>query len=186
MQKKKGGDVLLVDADEQESASYFTELRSANQEVGYTCIKLSNRGVFDSVLKLKNKYNTVIIDAGGRDTTSQRAALSVSDLALFPFPPRCIDIWSIGKLCNMVDDVVSINPKLSALTFINKGDSRGSDNEDVVNILKQQPSLKYIPYVLMTRKVYANAAAEGKGIIEVKRRDYNAIKELKELYKNII
>ena len=34
----------------------------------------------------------------------------------------------------------------------------------------------------MSRKAYAHAITEGKGIIELKRRDYIAIKELKKLY----
>ena len=36
------------------------------------------------VLELAPKYDHVIIDTGGRDTTSQRAALSVSDILLIP------------------------------------------------------------------------------------------------------
>lgn len=167
--QEANNDVLLVDADDQESSTLFTSIRSQNQDAGYTCIKLSNRSVYDNILRLKNKYKTIIIDAGGRDTTSQRAALSVSNIALFPFPPRSLDIWTISKLNNMIDEVMSINPNLRLISFINKGDGRGSDNIDVINILKEQKALKYIDSILMARKAYANAIAEGKGIIGGKK-----------------
>jgi hypothetical protein len=43
----------------------------------YTCVKLTGASVRTEVLAMSKKYDHIIIDAGGRDTTSQRAALSV-------------------------------------------------------------------------------------------------------------
>ncbi|WP_460972958.1 hypothetical protein [Spirosoma migulaei] len=37
---------------------------------------------------MRSKYDHIVIDTGGRDTTSQRAALSVADVAMIPFAPR--------------------------------------------------------------------------------------------------
>jgi hypothetical protein len=39
------------------------------------------------------KYDDVMIDAGGRDSTALRAALSLSDLLIVPFLPRSVDVW---------------------------------------------------------------------------------------------
>ena len=182
---KEGQEVLLVDADDQESASYFTAIRQQNGKTKYTCVKLSNSALRSEVLKVKKKYDVIIIDSGGRDTTSQRAALSASDVALFPFPPRSLDVWTIEKLNNMVEDIMSINPRLKAISFINKGDSRGKDNDDVIDILKSQKIIHYQHTILHNRKTYANATAEGRGILELKRRDYRAKKELEALYKKV-
>lgn len=46
---------------------------------------------------LSPKYEDVIIDAGGRDTTSQRAALIISDVALIPFNPRSFLIFGLWE-----------------------------------------------------------------------------------------
>ena len=54
----------------------------------YTCTKLSGKAVRTEILELAPKYDHTIVDTGGRDTTSQRAALAVSQLfACFPLFP---------------------------------------------------------------------------------------------------
>ena len=42
-------------------------------------------------------YDPIIIDTGGRDTTSQRAALTVADALLVPFLTRSFDAWALEK-----------------------------------------------------------------------------------------
>ena len=90
----EGRDVLLIDADDQETASDFTILRNERQEgcASYTSIKLTGAAVRTETLRLRSKYDDVIIDTGGRDTTSQRAALTVADILLVPFVPRSFDV----------------------------------------------------------------------------------------------
>ena len=89
----QGADVLLVDADNQETAFDFTNARKADNPgaPSYTCVKLTGASVRTEVLAMSRKYDHVIIDAGGRDTTSQRAALAVSSALLIPCKPRS---WS--------------------------------------------------------------------------------------------
>src|SRR5690349_8442522 len=75
MRAAQGHDVLLIDADDQETASDFTILRNENLKgkAGYTSIKLTGAAVRTETLRLAQKYDDIIIDAGGRDTVSQRA-----------------------------------------------------------------------------------------------------------------
>src|SRR4051794_4914195 len=83
------GDVLLVDADDQETATDFTQLRNEKLEgrAGYTSIKLTGPAVRSQVQRLAAKYDDIIIDTGGRDTTSQRAALTTSEVLPPPVLP---------------------------------------------------------------------------------------------------
>src|SRR5258708_1596324 len=87
-----GRDVLLVDADDQETATDFTIWRnkSADGQAGYTAIRLNGDAVRTEVLRLATKYDDIVIDTGGRDTTSQRAAMTVSDIYFLPFVPRSL------------------------------------------------------------------------------------------------
>ncbi len=91
--------MLLVDADTQETATDFTLQRNQRTEgnAGFTCIKLAAAAVRTETLRLAEKYQDVIIDTGGRDTTSQRAALSVSDVLLAPFQPSSFDLWALEQ-----------------------------------------------------------------------------------------
>jgi chromosome partitioning protein len=47
---------------------------------------------------LAGKYDDVIIDTGGRDTASRRAALTVAEVLLVPCLPRSFDIWTLEKV----------------------------------------------------------------------------------------
>ncbi|WP_332369851.1 AAA family ATPase [Spirosoma telluris] len=125
---KQGFDVLLVDADEQETATKFTKWREHNTKgnSGYTATILTGDAVRQQVLKFKPKFDHIVIDTGGRDTTSQRAALSVSDVYLVPFNPRSFDLWTIADVENLVKEVRSIKPdKLHAFSILNRADQRG-------------------------------------------------------------
>ena len=74
------------------------------------------------VAALSKKYSDVVIDVGGRDTTSQRAALSVANVALFPFVPRSLDVWTLEKLARLIDEITPANPELKCFAFINRAD----------------------------------------------------------------
>src|SRR3712207_5095581 len=83
-----GRDVLLVDGDEQRTALTFTELRAERLGCpGYTAVALEGPAIRTQVRQLAPKYDDVIIDVGGRNTGSLRAALTVADLVLIPMQP---------------------------------------------------------------------------------------------------
>jgi chromosome partitioning protein len=179
-------DVLLIDADDQETATDFTINRHNERgETGYTSIKLSGHAVTNETLKLKSKYNDIIIDTGGRDTTSQRAALAIADVYLVPFVPRSFDVWTINKVALLVKESLTCNPKLKSYTFINRADSRGEDNDDAGEFLRKQEFLNFIDTPLGTRKAFGNASAFGCAVTELQKQDEKASKEIKILYKYI-
>ena len=177
---QQGFDVLLVDADDQETASDFTILRNERNPggAGYTSIKLTGPAVRTETLRLREKYDDIIIDAGGRDTTSQRAALSVSDFLLVPFVPRSFDVWTLEKVDALVSEMQTANTNLRAYTFLNRADSRGQDNEDAAEVLKNTEALTFIDTPLGTRKAFSNAAAEGLAVTELRPQDAKAKEEI--------
>jgi len=181
---QQGFDVLLVDADDQETASDFTILRNERNPsgAGYTSIKLTGPAVRTETLRLREKYDDIIIDAGGRDTTSQRAALSVSDFLLVPFVPRSFDVWTLEKVDALVSEMQTANMNLRAYTFLNRADSRGQDNEDAAEVLKNTEALTFIDTPLGTRKAFSNAAAEGLAVTELRPQDAKAKEEIMVLY----
>ena len=180
-------DLLLVDADDQETATDFTILRNERMDgaAGYTSIKLAGPAVRTQTIRLADKYQDIIIDTGGRDTTSQRAALTVADLLLVPFVPRSFDIWTLEKVATLVSEMQPANPKLKAYTFLNRADARGQDNDEAAGFLRENPALILINSPLGTRKAFANAAAQGLAVTELKPPDQKANDEVLILYRNI-
>lgn len=184
---KLGRDVILVDADDQESATDFTSFRhqSLAGELGYTAVKLTGSELNANVARLAKKYDDVIIDTGGRDTVSQRSALSVSHVYLVPFAPRSLDIWTLRKVENLIAELLPFNPNLVCLTFINKADARGSYKEDTADLLRESRFMQFMDTPIGNRISFANASAFGLGIVEIKPTDDKAVSEFTELYTGI-
>ena len=187
MRSDGGNDVLLVDADDQETSTDFTTLRNEVLPggAGYTNIKLTGASVRTETLRLIKKYEDIIIDTGGRDTTSQRAALTVANVLLVPFVPRSFDVWTIEKVSHLVTEMKAANPKLRAYMFINRADPRGQDNEDTAEILKETEDLIFIDVPLGARKAFSNASANGLGVTELKPQDSKAMDEINKLYEYV-
>lgn len=180
-------EVLLVDADDQETAADFSVLRNEKypEVSGYTCIKLSGPAVRTETLRLCGKYQDLIIDTGGRDTTSQRAALSVADMLLVPFVPRSFDIWTLEKVGELIEEMRSANPSLKALVFLNRTDPRGTDNNEAAQVLKESITLTFIQTPLGTRKAFGNAASLGLAVPELRPPDPKATEEILTLYRYV-
>ncbi len=188
---QEGARVLLVDADDQGSAFKFSLQReSSGIYPSITCVKLSDMAVRTEVLKLKDNYDIIVIDSGGRDTKSMRAAASVADVLIAPCPPSSPDLWEVKKIDELVDEVKTINPHLKAVSFLNKAESmsKSKDNDAVIDYLKDQNDIKNISYMhapIVGRKSIATAV--GKGLIsnEDRPKDKKAILELERLFKEI-
>jgi chromosome partitioning protein len=182
-----GRDVLLVDADDQETASDFTMLRNERREegAGYTSIKLTGKAVRTELLRLAPKYDDIIIDTGGRDTSSQRAAMSVADVMLVPFVPRSFDVWTLDKVAALVEEMRSANATLRAFTFLNRADPRGQDNAEAEELLKENSALAFLDSPLGSRKAFSNAAAQGLAVTELRPADPKASEEIMMLFRHI-
>jgi len=186
MRSQDGKKVLLVDADEQRTASDWSSHREAlGIETNWVTIKLSGNAILTEIKKMSSKFDDIIIDVGGRDTISQRAAFAVSNKCLIPFKPKSFDMWTLGGVKALVDEVRIYNPSLKAFTVINQGDARGADNEEAVEMIKEIEDFVCLPTIIGYRKAFANAAAEGLGIVELKRTDPKAIEEIKDLYFHV-
>ena len=178
-----GKDVLLIDADDQETASDFTLIRNERAAATYTSIKLTGQAVRTETLRLADKYAEIIIDTGGRDTTSQRAALTVADVLLVPFIPRSFDVWTLEKVSELVSEMRVVNPDLRAWVFINRADPRGRDNDEAATVLRETEGLEFIPPRIGTRKAFGNAAAQGLAVSELRPKDDKAVQEMETLYR---
>jgi chromosome partitioning protein len=177
-----GKDVLLVDGDEQQTAMTFTQLRTEQLEKpGYTAVSLQGAVLRTQVRQLAPKYHEVIIDVGGRDTGSLRAALTVADTFLIPVQPRTFDIWALDQMAELVKEAREINPDLRAVSLLNAADSRGRDNEEAADALKDVSGIEGLPVTIGRRKVFPNATATGRGVTEYLPKNPKALLEFQKL-----
>ena len=175
----KGRDILLIDGDEQGTALDFTELRTQLiGQPGYTSVALHGAALRTQVRQLTSKYEDIVIDVGGRDTGSLRAALTVSQTLLIPVQPRSFDIWAVGQIAELVREAREINDNLRALVVLNAADAQGHDNDEAAEAIRDIPGLELIPHTIGRRKAFPNAASAGRSIVEHTPRDSKALDEL--------
>jgi chromosome partitioning protein len=134
-QALRGQDVLLVDGDEQGTARAFTQLRAESLGApGYTAVALRGAEIRTQIRLLRVKYGQIVVDVGGRDTSSLRAALTVADILVVPLLPATFDVWSLEPLDGLIQEAREINDQLSVITVLNAADARAG------TMRKQLPS----------------------------------------------
>jgi len=180
-----GKKILLIDADEQGTTGDWTDHRiSLGINTPWTTIRLKGSAVRTEVKKLENNYDDILIDCGGRDTSSLRAALTISNIFLVPFQPKSFDIWTTSQVSNLIEEAKVINEKLICHAFINCASSRGNDNDDAKSIISKATNISLLPATVGLRKVFSNATSEGLGVIEMKS-DAKAKSEMHMLHDMI-
>lgn len=185
---RQGADVLLVDADEQESASDFTAWReeTLKDDIGYTLVQLHGATLRRQVEQMRPKYDHIVIDTGGRDTASQRAALFSSDIYLLPFAPRSYEIWTLSKVQALISEIQgNRSTPLQLYSFLNKADTRGQDNSEAIEVLSDNEELNYVDFPIINRKAFSTAASKGLSVFEMTPADEKAINEVEALFRHI-
>jgi chromosome partitioning protein len=181
-----GRDVLLVDADEQGSAADFTQLRTEQiGSAGYTAMRLRGREVRSEIEKLKGKFDDIIIDVGGRDNEGLRAALTVANKVLIPVQPSSFDVWSFDRITALVSEAKIMNSDLRALAVLNAADSQGQDNSEAQDALSEVEGIETLSQVIVRRKAFRNAAAQGRSVLDMIPKDPKAVEEVAALVQVI-
>jgi hypothetical protein len=127
------------------------------------------------------KYDDVVIDVGGRDTGSLRAALTVADTLLIPVQPRTFDVWSVEQMAELVREARAVNDRLCAIAVLSAADSAGKDNDEAAAALVAADGVACLDVRVIRRKAFPNAAAVGRSVIEQAGQDPKAAAELAAL-----
>nr|MBI9047714.1 hypothetical protein [Anaerolineaceae bacterium] len=187
IQAKKGGDVLLLDTDPQGSATLWSRTRDESKiEPSVYCAQKFGR-VDTELRKLSNKFDHIIIDAGGRDSEELRSSMLVADRVYIPLQSSQFDVWTISQMATMVSQASMLNPGMKAYIFLNRASSNPSvtETEEAREILGDLDSLILSQVIIHDRIAYRKAARDGMAVTEMKNPDQKAIAEINLLYKEI-
>lgn len=182
-----GRDVWLIDGDRQGTAQTAISIRSeAGQVPGIACAQYADGQTLRAqVQQQARKFDDIIIDAGGRDSTALRAALVLSDVLLVPFQPRSYDVWALNDIAVLVDEARSVRDGLRAFAVLNCADpgETSNDNAEAAAAVADVPQFEYLATPIRRRKAFANAAGAGLSVIEMKPADKKAVDEIEALVR---
>jgi len=180
-----GRDVWLVDGDRQGTAQTAISIRAESGHLPLiACASYPDGQTLRAQVQHQaSKFDDIIIDAGGRDSTALRAALVLSDVLLVPFQPRSYDVWALNDMAALVDEARSVRDGLRAIAVLNCADAGdlSTDNAQAAEAVADVPQFEYITTSLRRRKAFSNAAGQGLSVLEIKPQDAKASNELKAL-----
>lgn len=196
-------DVLVIDTDTQASTAKFLNLR---KEIGVSpvppCAQITGKYLYTEIEDFCNRYELIIIDAGGRDSPELRAALSspLVKKIYSPLTPSYFDVETIGTMDDLIATAQLYNHELEAYILYNRAPTHSK-----VTILKEAQSycksfenITLSPCVMKSRAPVQYSSSHGKSIVEFeaekikslptwqsKRYVPKASMEICDLYKEI-
>ena len=120
MRTNEGHDVLLLDTDQQGTATYWNRLRDQTEAKKITCVQVFGE-VDREIRKLASKYDEIIIDAGGRDSEELRSSILVAHKIYIPLQPSQFDIWTITQMAKIVERGKTFNQEPTGLCLAQSG-----------------------------------------------------------------
>jgi chromosome partitioning protein len=175
--------VLLIDADEQGTASDFAALRQ--DRLGATGFAIAQvihgTALRHRLFSDEDKFDDILVDVGGRDTAALRAAFTRAELAVVPFQPRSFDVWTLDRVAALIRQAKTVNRHLKAFAVLNCADPLGQDNKAAADALAENPDIAYLDAPLGRRKSFPNCNAIGLSVLEAARPDRKACSELERL-----
>ena len=184
----QGRDVLLIDTDIQASDSYRAQRRDeAGTQPRVACIQKFGKGLQTEVRDLAKRYQDLIIDAGGRDSLELRAALVIAERVYIPIQPSQFDIWTLGRMDDLVKTAQGFNPELQARVVISRASTNPSVNEvaEARNLLADFEHVQLSSVVIRDRIAYRKAARDGLSVEELKPADPKAVEEIQALFQEV-
>jgi len=185
----KGRDVLLLDTDRQGTASFWATLREDSEvEPRISCVQKFGKSLASQVRDLAERYDEIVIDAGGRDSVELRYALGVCDRAYIPVQPFQFDIWTIRQMDELVEMAQGLNENLEAFLVLNRVSTNPIVREDQeTRDFFNEEGFQYLSLLnsnLCDRIAFRKSAREGISVVEWKQ-DKKATAEMNNLFKEV-
>lgn len=187
-----GDDTLLIDADPQRSVEVFTNIRAASDlPLLFNSVSKLGSSLLKEVSSLREKYSSVIIDTGGRDSEEMRQALAVCDIVIIPVTPSDLDIAVLNKMILIFNQAKVFNKKAKAIIVI----SKASPNPFLAK--KEQALRKYIndknlddtfllDSIIYEREAYRNAFSSGMSVSEYCSENEKAYKDFEKFFDELV
>jgi chromosome partitioning protein len=178
-----GRDVWFIDGDRQGTGQIALTIRAENGIAPViACAQYSDGATLrQQVKQTGDKFDDVIIDVGGRDSTALRSALTFTDALIVPFAPRSFDVWSFSDISQLIDDAQNLRGEFPVYAVLNNADVAGSDNDEAIEAISDYPALKYLDAPVRRRKSIATSAGRGLSVLEHTPKDAKACEEVRNL-----
>ncbi|EAK2896402.1 chromosome partitioning protein ParA [Campylobacter coli] len=191
-----GDNVLLIDADPQKSTEVFSDMRSqSNLEPLFSNVSKTGISLGDEIKRMKNAFDSIIVDTGGRDSKEMRKAILSSNIIIIPTIPSQYDVNVLDHMLEIYNEVIEINPNLLALVLVNRISpnpflAKELENlKEYINEAKKEKGLDRVimlESVIYERQAYRKAVIEGKSMKEFCDKNDKALNDFENFYQELL
>jgi len=175
-------DVLLVDADPQQSALSWSAVRES--PLPFAVIGMAKKTLHRDLTAISQKYKHVIIDGPPRVTDLARSCIMASDIVIIPCTPSPYDVWASEETIQLVKEATIYKVNLKYGFAINRKISNTAIGRDVVELLNNT-EINVLNSHVCQRVIFAEAAASGLTVMDIEPEG-KAAEEINNLVKEIL
>lgn len=179
-------EVVIIDCDPQGTATKWLARRNKLFPDLPKVFSIQKTGdIYDTSIDMSNRYKYVIIDAGGRDSEELRTAMVACNKMYIPLKASQPDIETSNHIIQLIKLAKALNPKLLAFTMISMAPTNHvlKEDQEAILLLSKLNIAKVSNIIIRERKVYRDAIADGKGVMEYE--NIKAKNEIMQLFKEI-
>jgi len=196
----EGKDFVLVDTDgSQASCAKWAERRNETRDlppedggnpnlVKIHCYQKTGN-VFEAMRELENRYEIVLVDAGGADSKELRTSIAAADKLLIPLRTSILDLETLDRLEEIVSQAMdAINPSLEVIGVLSQAPANPSMTEvsEAREFFKDYQFVTLNENVIRDRVTYRMCVRDGRGAVEMKNSTAKAEIQLlcQEVFEN--
>ncbi len=181
--KETGADVLLIDADPQQSAIKW---RGIAQEgaVPFEVVSIPKPVLHQAAPSFAQKYDYVVIDCPPGTEEISKSALIAARLAIIPIKPSPFDIWSGTEVISLIKRAQQLNPNLDARFLLSMKIPNTRIAKDSSELLGKYP-FKIFETQISQRVALAECVIEGLTVLQYAPTGESS-KEFRELGKEVL
>ena len=167
--------VALLDTDPQRSLTRWFTLRSRREGLApISFAGVSGWRLAGALDEMSRSHDTVVVDSPPHLDVDARRAVRVASLILIPVQPSAPDLWAAEGTLEL-----AAAERRRAVLVVNRAPTTPRLRVDALRVV-QAAGHDVLPAVLGNRTVYAQAFAEGLGVIEAAPKTI-AAREVKAL-----
>lgn len=179
----------LVDADPQGSGMIFRNIRFEDDSlVQFTASQNNQKTVGQDIQPLREIFDYVIVDTGGRESRGFRSAIMGSDVVIIPMIPSNYDFWGSENTFMAVEEIMHGNRDLIALSVLSmvRHNKIGHEVETLIEQFEKDYPVKFMKSGLYDRVIYKYSVSKGQSIFETDEKDQKAIEEFNGFYNELM
>lgn len=166
--KKNDHDVVLVDADPQQSSYRWSQDRQeAKHFPAVTCMQASGK-INQTIKDLDKRYKFVIVDVAGRDSQELRSGMLAANILICPCRPSQLDLDTLPHLYDVFNKAQDYNEDIKGFVVLNICPTNPviKEKSQAKEFLEDFKGLTLSSTTLHDRKAYRDSISEGLSVTE--------------------